>query len=131
MHRHDRDRPLLRQRWGRRGVVAVLAAAAGFGLVGAGTGGHSSVSTPPADSSALMLTTAHTTVPDATTVQAATRVGQVVTAHRPTLTAAAVALLLPLVLLARRRPPIPVPDNARRLSHSSPPRRGPPTLFAR
>jgi hypothetical protein len=97
----------------------------------AGAAASSPATVAPQAASEPTLTSAHTGIPDAAVTRAAPNVGGLFTAHRPILAAAGVSLLLPLVLLARLRPPIPVPANAGRRSHSTPPRRGPPTLLAR
>jgi hypothetical protein len=98
----------------------------------AGAAAPSPATVAPQAASEPTLTSAHTAIPDAAVTRAAPNVGGLFTAHRPILAAAGVSLLLlPLVLLARLRPPIPVPANAGRRSHSTPPRRGPPTFLAR
>lgn len=133
MRRDDRDRPRPRRRWPRRGVVAALAVVAGLGVVCAGASTQvGNITAPQTVSSESALTATHTTVHDATIVQTVTHVGQFVTAHRPTLAATAVSLLLPLFLVARRRPAIPVAVTApRRFRGGTPLRRGPPTFLAR
>lgn len=131
MRRDDRDQPLRQQGYARHGIVAVLAIATSVLAICAGvTAQASDVTAPRTVASGSVLTATHTTVPDATAVDAAAHVGQVVTAHRASVAATALSLLLPLLLLAHRQPAIPVAVTASRFRHTTPWRRGPPTFLA-
>jgi len=125
------DRPLQR-RWGRRVAIAVLAVVAGLGVVCADAATRSGdIAAPHPGSTVSVLNITSAAVPDTTIARAAHHVTQFVTAHRPAVAVTAVSLLLPLLLLGRRRPPIPVAVSPGRYRRVTPLRRAPPTLLAR
>lgn len=128
MRRNDHDGR--RQRCGRRGVVALLAAVAGVGVVCAGPAvlGHDLPA--PRSGASAPVAAANTATPDAALVQAAPHVGRLGATHYPT-AAAATAALLPLLLLASRRQLIPIAVSRHQLLCGAPLQRGPPTFRAR
>lgn len=132
MRREDCAQARGRRSWVRHVVVAVLAGAALVLVIhgGAATQRGNDIA-PNTVSSGSMVPGTHVAVPDATVVQTAAHVGQFVTTHRVTASATALTLLLPLLLLACRRPVIPIAVAVRRRAGGTPLRRGPPTFHAR
>lgn len=132
MRHEDRAQARGRHSWVRHVLVAVLAVTALVLVI------HGDAATQPGNdtapntvSSGSMVPGTHVALPDATVVQTAAHVGQFVTTHRVTASATALTLLLPLLLLACRRPVIPIAVAVRRRAGGTPLRRGPPTFLAR
>ena len=132
MRREDRAQARGRHSWVRHVFVAVLAVAALVLVIHGGAATQrSSDFAPNSVSSGSMAPGAHVALPDATVVQTTAHLGHLVTTHRVTASATALTLLLPLLLLACRRPVIPVAVSVRRRAGGTPLRRGPPTFLAR